>query len=176
MQYAIISQAALMERLKRKNIHTTAQTLRDWERMGIILPPYRGETMRGRKAEYSEFVLAECFAANHLVRGDLSPAEGMFIPRLALELLGSTVSALRQSDAYVVPHYPPPPREADYPLLPPCRQTNEPKTRPLELPKQILDDPVFAYVLWMHIQETARLAWLWTVWIGCELFLTEYRE
>lgn len=58
---------ALLERLEKEGIQVTQQTLRNWERNGLISKPARGARYGGRWTVYSEYVLPECYAAYMLL-------------------------------------------------------------------------------------------------------------
>lgn len=58
----------MLQRLAQGGIAITSQTLRNWERDGLITPPERGGGYKGKWTKYSEFALAECYAAHMLLQ------------------------------------------------------------------------------------------------------------
>ena len=68
-QYDQITQSELLNRLEAVGISVTPQTIRNWEKARLIIPPYRSGQRGGRITEYSEFVLAEVYAIYHLMQG-----------------------------------------------------------------------------------------------------------
>ena len=56
--YAKITPAEILERLEHAGIRVTSQTLRNWEKYGLITPAVRkNNKLRGRSAFYYEYVL-----------------------------------------------------------------------------------------------------------------------
>lgn len=67
--YNLISQHDLLQRLSKQGISITSQTLRSWEKANVILPSQKEPGVAGRTALYSEFTLAECYAARKMLQG-----------------------------------------------------------------------------------------------------------
>ncbi|MBE6106935.1 hypothetical protein [Anaerovibrio lipolyticus] len=74
-EYELITQSELVERLHQEGMKITSQTLRNWEKNELIVPPVRKDNhVSGRSAFYYDYVLAECYAVYNLSRGlDFSP-------------------------------------------------------------------------------------------------------
>ena len=69
-EYELIMQSELVERLHQEGMKITSQTLRNWEKNELIVPPVRKDNhVSGRSSFYYDYVLAECYAVYNLSRG-----------------------------------------------------------------------------------------------------------
>ena len=82
-----ISQPVLLEMLEQAGMGITKQTLRNYERDGLITPPTRGAKYKGRWTCYASIVPAECYAAFMLLNTRSRGEEGNEMPKLSAKLI-----------------------------------------------------------------------------------------
>jgi|GEM_PF-3964697 len=73
----------MLQRLAQGGIVVTSQTLRNWERDGLITPPERGGGYKGKWTKYSELALAECYAAHMLLQVLTKNQSAQTIPKFS---------------------------------------------------------------------------------------------
>lgn len=182
--YKELLQPELMERLAEAGIKVTTQTLRNWERSGLIIPPRREGGRGGKKSLYCEYVLAECYAANMLLQEKLIVGTGVVLPRVSAEAL----SKAREFCRYYPQQYPCPPRDqhiyyhgmnnsgtkvaiinetikrlpADYQAIPAAGEVKAFKD---------YEEKMIHYY-----SEFLQLLWFRFITEGCEQFLQKYRR
>lgn len=183
--YEELLQPELMERLAEAGIKVTTQTLRNWERSGLIIPPRREGGRGGKKSFYSEYVLAECYAANMLLQEKLIVGTGIVLPRVSAESL----SKARKSCRYYPLQYPCPPRDQHIYYY---DQKNNSKTQVAIRNETIKKIPAdyqavpeqggmeafknYEEKMIHYYSEFLQLLWFRFITEGCEQFLQKYRR
>jgi hypothetical protein len=183
-RYEELSQPELMERLEEADIKVTTQTLRNWERSHLIIPPRREGGRGGKKSFYCEYVLAECYAANTLLQEKAFVGKNIPLPRISAEAL----SQARKFCKYYPNQYPCPP--IDKHLY--YHGQNETGTKVIitddgirkvpgdynALPADDEDQPIFGNYeekLIYHYSQFLQLIWFRCITEGCEKFLQSYK-
>lgn len=175
--YGLIKQSELVERLHQKGIRVTSQTLRNWEKNELMIPPVRkGNNVSGRSAVYYDYVLAECYAVYNLSRGfEFSPNYPP-MPKFSMDNMRIGRNGFLCDYGGVLPHYPEAPVNVS-----PIRKgfARKSKEDMMELIDKIdLDD------FWdnqsVHIEKEYKsfLVQGWKIALskGCDKFLKKYKR
>lgn len=181
--YEELSQPELMDRLSESGIQLTTQTLRNWERNHLIIPPRREGGRGGKKSIYCEYVLAECYASHKLLQDKDFIEKGLLLPRINAE----TLSQARKDCEYYPVHFPCPPSDEHLYYVNrgetslkvtitedgirkiPCDYNSAPKKE--NLPSFENHEAKLVY----HYKEFLQLLWFRYVSAGCEEFLVKYK-
>ena len=191
--YPYLPQPTVLGELAKAGVEITSQTLRNWEKYDLLIPPRRSGQLGGRKSEYCEFSLAEAFAAYKLTQSNFDlriSNSSISLPKFSLAQL----SLARKKNWEVgnfVPYYPNPPKYGEG-----VRHYNDPFSDDAELQKN-LPDPNFRIrnkkiepvvhkkadigknieeILQYNFFQSLYIAWFYALCLGCEKFLTEYKE
>ena len=167
--YEWVPQAELIERLSKQNIVITAATLRNWEKAGLITPPYRTGRRGGKITLYPEFVLAECYAV-YLLSQPNQKIEGIPIPKFSLAMLGEVRKDTLKNNFHL----------HKYPVPEEHYQSDTGQIDEADL-LEVLQNTDFKNLSLAEITSECGKIFVTCLWVlalqkGCEFFLTEYRR
>lgn len=191
-EYVWDSQEGFLNKLSAVDIKITAETLRNWERKGLITPPRRSGQSKGRRVEYSDYALAETFAVYNLTGAQLSfqiSELNLSVPKFTLAQLAVARNVLLKHN-YYVPHFPKPPKASGstgyfdftavglfdaYDKFPPIEFSINSDGTIIKNTPEIVKVDLSDYVLNQIIQST-YISWFYALSLGCKKLLKEYRK
>ena len=174
--YAKITPAEILERLEHAGIRVTSQTLRNWEKYGLITPAVRkNNKLRGRSAFYYEYVLAECYAVYQLSHGVEFSRTMPPVPKFSMAHIQIARQIFYEQYAGRIRGYPPAPKQ-----FAPELNNNFPnydfssRKRSFFISENRNDYIVTS--MGETIMDLLANAWIVVLTAGCEKFLRTYKE
>ena len=86
---SVLTSNDMLQRLAAVDFVVTMQSLRNWEKDGLVTPPFRTSGYGGRQTYYSEYALAECYAAHMLLHVLPKKIQDKSIPKFSIEMLAA---------------------------------------------------------------------------------------
>jgi len=185
-----LPQPELLLRLADHNISITSQTLRNWEKNALIIPPKRGGKRGGRTSDYCEFVLAEAFAVYTLTQAEIPlhiSGTEVQLPKFSLLHLSIAREQVRKANC-LVPNFPAPPFDSVGGVLQKYDTTEFKESLPkpdfsvlksgklsVNAAHKLVECDIATHFQY-HFFQTLYISWFNAVSQGCDVFLSHYKR